>query len=406
MAMVDMKDLLHHAFNNRYAVGAFEVVSLDFLQAVIDAAEKARSPVILNVVETHFELYDVELLMAAIVQAAKRAAVPVAVHMDHCASLETAQHAIQLGCNSVMFDAAAESFPVNVENTRQVTTMAHACGVPVEGELGVTEFVEDYREAQSDTASYTHVEEARAYIVKTGVDFLAVCIGTVHGRTKSKLRLDFARLARIREKVSLPFVIHGGTGLSDQQYHKLIDHGVAKINYYTALAEIAVDQAQRNLQQGDITYQQLVTNVRESISAEVQHCMQLWGSAGRAAEVLMQCGAWCNVEHLIVFNPSSDNPDGVYEMLNKGKLELSRIPGVLKVEIGRSVNAQGRYSYCWLIRFAHENVLESYKHHPLHVTYADKYFRPLAADRVTNDYEILDTLEWRESTLNMLKANV
>jgi fructose-bisphosphate aldolase class II len=266
--------------------------------------------------------------------------------------------------------------------------------------------VEDDSESKSNTASYTHVEEARAYIEKTGVDFLAVCIGTVHGRIKHKPRLDFARLARIREKVSLPFVIHGGTGLSDQQYHKLIDQGVAKINYYTALAEIAVGQTQSNLQQGDITYQQLVTDVRENISAEVQRCMQLWGSAGRAAEVLMQCSAWQNVEHVIVFNLSSDNPDVIYDMLNKGKQDLSKIPGVLNVEIGRSVNAQGRYGYCWLIRFAHENVLESYKNHPLHVAYADNYFRPLAADRITNDYEILDTLERQEKPLSLLKVNV
>ena len=391
MAMVSMKDLLHHAYNNRYAVGAFEIVSLDFLSAVIQAAEKSRSPVILNVVEAHFDLFDVELLMAAIVQAAKRSSVPIAVHMDHCSSLDAVGRAIKLGCNSVMYDGSNEDLPANINSTRQAVELARACGVPVEGELGhVAGIAGDNGDYSDDLSVHTSVQEAKVYVERSGVDFLAISIGTVHGRVNGKPRLDFTRLARIRESVDIPFVIHGGTGLSDQQYHRLIDHGVAKINCFTALAESAVQQIQANLSQQGASYREVFAKLSETIAMKVQHCMQMWGSAGRAAEVLMQCGAWQNIEHVIVYNTSVDEPAVVEEMLRKGKEQLSNIPGVLGVQIGKAIREQGAYRYCWLIRFAHASVIESYKTHPAHVAYADTFFRPIAADRISNDYEIVD----------------
>jgi len=393
MAMVNMKDLLNHAYNNRYAVGAFEVVSLNFLQAVIDAAEKTRSPVILNIVEPHFEIYDLELLMAAVVRAAKRASVPVAVHMDHCSKLDTINAAMRLGCNSVMFDAAAETFPVNVERTREVVKLAHACGIPVEGEIGcVTGMEAENGETNPNAPIYTHIEEAKAYIEKTGVDFLAVSIGTIHGRVKNKPRLDYTRLGRIQEKVNVPFVIHGGTGLTEQQYRRLIDYGVAKINYFTALVEVNNKQIEANIKNKKTAYQQVFADVREKISAEVQRFMQILNSAGRAAEVLIQCQPWRNLETVIVYNPSTDDESAINEMLNKGKQDLSAIPGVLNVEIGRSIDAQSRYNYCWLVRVANEEVLKSYKSHPVFESYADKYFKPLTSETVAIDYEILDAV--------------
>jgi fructose-bisphosphate aldolase class II len=394
MAMVSMKDLLHHAYSNRYAVGAFEIVSLDFLRAVIQAAEKARSPVILNVVEAHFDLFDAGLLMAAVVQAAKRSSVPVAVHMDHCSSLDSVGAAINLGCNSVMYDASNEDLPANINNTRQAVELAHACGIPVEGELGhVAGIAGDNGDYSDDLSVHTSVQEAKVYVERSGVDFLAISIGTVHGRVHDKPRLDFIRLARIRESVDIPFVIHGGTGLSDQQYHRLIDHGVAKINCFTALAESAVQRIRTNLQQEGATYREVFARLSETIAVKVQQCMQMWGSAGRAAEVLMQCGAWQNIEHVIVYNTSVNEPAVVEEMLRKGKGQLSTIPGVLDVQIGKAIRDQGAYRYCWLIRFAHESVVESYRTHPIHVAYADTFFRPIAADRISNDYEIVDDFE-------------
>lgn len=394
MALVNMKDLLKHAYNNHYAVGAFEIVSLDFLRAVISAAELARSPVILNVVEAHFDLFDVELLMPAVVQAAKRASVPVAIHMDHCTSLASVQTAIRYGCNSVMYDGANAELPDNIKQTRQAVELAHGCGVPVEGELGYVAGIKpDNGNGGDDQSVQTSANEARVYVERSGVDFLAISIGTVHGSSNCKPRLDFNRLARIHESVNIPLVIHGGTGLSDQQYHKLIDHGVAKINCFTALAELAVNQVRTNLSREGTCYRDMISDLQAAMTTAVQRSMQVWSSAGRAAEVMIQCDAWHNVEHVIVYNTSEQDPAVIEIMLRKGKQQLGSIPGVLEVRIGRAVDDKGKYRYCWLIRFAHVDVIESYKTHPLHLAYADGYFRPVAADRVTNDYEILDELE-------------
>ncbi len=394
MAMVHMKDLLTHAYRNRYAVGAFEVVDLAFLDAILRAAEDVRSPVILNIVDSHARWFDLELLMAAVIRAARRASVPVAVHLDHCRSPDRVEAGIRLGCNGIMFDTAGAAFPVNVEQTRQIVRLAHGCGIPVEGASGHVAGIAEEPPASPATDSesvYTNVEEARVYVERTGVDFLAVSIGTVHGRSKTRMRLDFNRLIRIHEHVGVPLVVHGGTGLTDQQYHKLIDHGVAKINYYTALAEVAGSTIRDNIQRGLTRYDQLFTGTTEALHAEVCRCMQVWRSAGRAAEVLMQCRPWHYVEHVIVFNAETTDPERVNDMLIKGKQNLARIPGVLTVQVGKAVTDKAKYPFCWLIRFAHEEVVESYKHHPVHTDYADHHFRPLAADRITTDYEIIDT---------------
>jgi fructose-bisphosphate aldolase class II len=394
MALVKMKDLLNHAYHNRYAVGAFEIVSLDFLRAVIEAAETSRSPVILNVVEAHFDLFDIEQLMAAVAHAAKRASVPVAIHMDHCTSLDSIRRAIALGSNSVMFDASQTDFPVNTEKTRRAVELAHSCGVPVEGELGYVAGISgDDGHAAEDSSVYTSVPEAKAYVERTGIDFLAISIGTVHGRTNGKMRFDSGLLMRIKESVNIPFVIHGGSGLSGQQYHKLIDHGVAKINYFTALSELAINQIRTNFARDCDSYREAFAHIKDALVKEVQNCMQVWRSAGRAAEVLMQCGAWQNIEHVIVYNTSSNDLQLIERMMRKGKQQLSSIPGVMRVQVGRAVDERGSYRYCWLIRFAGAEVIENYKTHPVHVEYADSFFRPLAADRITADYEMLDDLE-------------
>jgi fructose-bisphosphate aldolase class II len=310
--------------------------------------------------------------------------------MDHCTSLESIQSAIRLGCNGVMFDGAHAELPDNIEKTREAAELAHSCGVPIEGELGYVPGIKT--ENEDEQSVQTSATEAKVYVERSGVDFLAISIGTVHGQTNGKLRLDYNRLARINESVNIPLVIHGGTGLSDQQYQKLIDNGVAKINFFTAMADLVVKQVRNNLSHDEGTYRDMIANLHEEMAATVQKMMQVWRSAGRAAEVLIQCNTWNNVEHVIVYNSSESDPAVIQIMLRKGKQQLSTIPGVLDVRIGRATNDKSKYRYCWLVSFAHESVIESYKSHPVHVAYADSYFRPIAEDRLSNDYKILDDL--------------
>lgn len=294
MPLVHLNDMLKHASNHRYAVGAFGVVSLDFLDGVMQAAEACRSPVVLNLIESHFAYYDFEMFMPAVLYAAHRASVPVAVNFDHGSSLERAEAAIRAGCNSVMVDTSALSFSDNLWQTRDIIAMAHSYGVTVEGELGYVPGKEGLSaEHYPGELAYTSAMEAAGFVERTGVDCLAVSIGTIHGHMKGIPKLDYARLAKIKDATSVPLVIHGGSGLSDDQYRKLIANGAAKINFFTALA----DAAERSIKEyfssnRKYGYPLVTSGVRSAVKDEAFRCLQICGAGGRAAEVLTQCRTW------------------------------------------------------------------------------------------------------------------
>jgi len=388
MPLVDMKDMLDHAYRHRYAVGGFDLVSLDFLEAIVAAAEATQSPVILSLAESHFEYYDFELAMAASMAAARRATVPVAIHLDHGASRESAIRAINLGCNGVMVDASTLAFEANVAATRAVTDMAHACGVPVEGELGYVAGVEgEDAEKHPGEVVYTSPDEARAYVAQTGVDFLAVSIGTVHGRMRGQPQLDFERLAAINAPLKFPLVIHGGTGLSDEQYQRLIENGVCKINYYTALADAASASIRARVSaDSGCGYTGLVREVRAAVQAETERMIRVFGSHGQAEAVLADARPWNPVEHVIVYNVSGVSDAQVESLMARGREVLSKIPGVRRVVTGWAVTEHPKYRFCWLIEFASEAVVASYRDHPEHVRFANELFRPIAGDRVSIDF--------------------
>ena len=391
MALVDMKAMLHHAYENCYAVGAFDVIDLAIVAGVIDAAERCQAPVILSLAESHFRHYDFPILIAAVEAAARRASVPVAMHLDHGSSLESAVEAIRLGCNGVMVDASDRPFADNVTRTGEVVQMAHGCGVPVEGELGYVPGEEgESAELHPGAIAFTEVEAAVQYVQETGVDFLAVSIGTVHGRLRGEPKLDFERLDQINRALRIPLVIHGGTGLSDEQFHYLIRCGVAKINYFTALADEATAAARQNLAEG-AGYPHLFQSVSKAVATETERCIRLWGGAGRAAELLSYCPAWEPVEHVVIYNLARRDEVPVEAMMAQGRRALKAIPGVRAIETGKAIRtAKTRYDYCWLVRFAHPAVIETYERHPLHLAFADNLFRPVAPDRITTDFHLID----------------
>jgi len=390
MPLVSMRDMLQHAYRHRYAVGAFDLVSLDFLEAILDGAEQTRAPVILSLAESHFEYFDFESAMAATVSAARRARVPVAIHLDHGANPDSAVRGINLGCNGVMIDASHHPLEENIAITRQVVTTAHGCGVPVEGELGYVPGVEgEDAERHPGDVVYTTVEDARRYVQETGVDFLAVSIGTVHGRMQGEPQLDFERLAAIDAALGIPLVIHGGTGLSDDQFAALIERGVTKINYYTALADAAGRRMAENATGGARSYTDFTRGVRDAIRAEVAARITAWGGAGRADAVLAEAERWEPVEHVILYNVEGLNDEQVEAMMAEGRRVLSAIPGVLRVGTGRAVKTDAAYRFSWLVTFCHPAVIDSYREHPDHRRFADERFRPYAGGRVSIDYRMI-----------------
>ncbi len=401
MPLVDMGDMLNHAYRNNYAVGGFDLVSLDFLESILDAAEHCRSPVILSLSGSHFGQFDFELAMAATDKAARRAHVPVAIQLDQGASFDSAVRAINLGCNGVMVDTSNEAFSANVERTQQLVETAHRCGITVEGVLGfVADSEGDYAERHPGHAVYTSVAEAKTYAERTGVDCLAVSIGTVHGRMRGRPKLDFERLKRINSAVKLPLVIHGGTGLPEAQYHRMISCGVAKINCYTALADAAGRSIRENVRaDARCGYTGLMKDIRERIRVEVEQCMHLWGSAGRAAEVLMQCQAWQPVQHIVMYNVEHGFESQIDSMMARGTEILAGIPGVRRVVSGWAISELSRFRFCWILEFVHKKVIDSYRDHPDHVAFTNRFFRPIAGDRVNIDFAEVDTAPVTRSTV-------
>ena len=388
MPLVHMKDLLNHAYAHGYAVGAFDVVSLEFVEGVMAAAERSRAPVILSLAESQLEHYDFELLMSGVEAAARRSSVPVALHLDRGANLQAAVRAIRLGCNGVMVDASQATFSDNLAHTKTVVEMAHACGVPVEGDLGYIPDATDINaQGHPATLPYTTVAEAKGFVERTGIDFLVVSIRAEQSCPKGKAKLDIQRLRSINQALGIPLAIHCRIRLEDDQFRRLIVHGVAKINYFTALAEAANAAIRARARSAPgAGYLDLVQGVGAAISAEAERCMRMWGAAGRAAEVLACCRPWAPVEHLVIHNVIGISEQEVTAMMIEGQQTLSTIPGVRSVITGKAMRERAQYRYCWQVRFAAPEVIDSYHGHPDYVAFTNRRFRPVADREISIDY--------------------
>ena len=369
MALVQFVDMVGHAYRHNYAVGAFGVDDQAMLDGVLAAAEASRAPVILNLIESHFAERDFELFAPTVVAAARRAAVPVAINFDHGTALAAAARAISAGCNAVMVDASMQPLSDNLHLTREVAAMAHACGVAVEGELGYVPGVEgESADEHPGELAYTSAAEAKAYVERTGVDCLAVSIGTVHDRMKGAPKLDYNRLAKIHGAVSVPLVIHGGTGLNEEQTRRLISHGVAKINYYTGLAEAAAKRIRANAAaSAGKGYAALRAGVRDAVREEVERCIRALGSGGRAAEVLSQCRPWQEAAHVALLHTPED-PEGARSgdmaaVLREGRQALQSIPGVRDIRVGQAMGRDGQYQYCLLVTLASPAAIPAFQDH-------------------------------------------
>ena len=214
-------------------MGMFDVHHSDMAEAVLEAAEERKAPVILALAEVHaVQPGQLTAVGSMLVRAAERAGVPVAVHLDHAVSVETAVRAMELGFSSVMYDGSALSLEENLENTAKTVRLAGAFGASVEAELGHVGGEEGNSDGSGGSV-YTKPEDAAYFAEMTGADALAVSIGTVHGRYREKPNLNIPLLEEIHRRVSIPLVLHGGSGLSDQDFKDCIAGGISKINIYT-----------------------------------------------------------------------------------------------------------------------------------------------------------------------------
>lgn len=275
--LVNLNQVLKRAQENHYAVGLFNTTDTDMLQAAVEAAEETRSPIIIGTAEVLLPYGALELIAPALINCAERASVPVAVHYDHGLTFERCLAALKLGFSSVMFDGSAKEYEENIAQTREIVKIAHCFGATVEGEIGhVGDAQADNGDCPSD---YTTPEEAVKYISDTGVDALAIAIGTAHGAYKKKPKLDFARLGKIREATDTPLVLHGGSGLTDEDFITAVKGGIAKVNIFTDLC-LAGEQALKEGLDEKLSYLDIRNKKVERIKAEVKKKLKLFGSSG------------------------------------------------------------------------------------------------------------------------------
>jgi len=286
MGLVDLGSVLHPAFKGGYGVGSFNVIDSNFVEAVIAAAENKNSPIIVSLAEVHFRCADIRSIAATTRALARESSVPVVLNLDHGLSLETIIKAVRYGFTSVMFDGSRLGYEDNVRSTREIAKICKAAGVSVEAELGAVGGAEagDIG-GTADPEFFTDPDQAGDFVAATGIDALAVAIGNVHGKYRGEPFLDFDRLQKIREKSGVPLVLHGGSGISDDDFRRAVNCGIAKVNFYTEMARKALIESEKyisGLKSYYGTFDDLNLVIRESVRQSVEERISVFGSEGKA----------------------------------------------------------------------------------------------------------------------------
>lgn len=283
MSLVTTKELLLDAQKNGYAVGAFNVENMEMVQAVVAAAEELRSPVILQTTPSTVKYADVAYYFANAKVAAEKATVPVAIHLDHGDSFDLAMRAYRAGYTSIMIDGSHGTLAENIALSKAVADACHASGIPVEAELGKVGGKEDDLDG-GEGNPYTDPQEAKTFVEASGVDFLAVAIGTAHGVYKGIPKLDKERLSQIRNVVSIPLVLHGTSGVPDEDVRDCISRGICKVNYATDLRIAFTNGVKRVLSEKPDTIdpKKYCAAGREEVKKYVMDKITVCGSVGRA----------------------------------------------------------------------------------------------------------------------------
>lgn len=277
--LVTLNDVLKDAQEKHYGVGLFNTTDTDMLEAAISAAEELRSPIVIGTAEVLLPNGELKLIAPSIIAAAKRATVPVVVHYDHGLTFDRCIEALKLGFSSIMFDGSAGDAEQNILDTAEMVKIAHSFGASVEGEIGHVGQASSGDNTVTD--SYTTPQEADDFIKRTGVDALAVAIGTAHGAYKEKPCLDIERLKAIRAKVDTPLVLHGGSGLSDDDFKNTVREGIAKVNIFTDLCEAGNKAMQEGLDKG-LPYLEIRNLKVAYIKEVVKNKILLFGSQNKA----------------------------------------------------------------------------------------------------------------------------
>lgn len=282
--LVTSKELLLDAQKNGYAVGAFNTNNLEITQAIVRAAEVKKAPILVQISAGALKYAGAEFLPMIVAKAATEASVPVAIHLDHGPDFKTVMLCLRQGFTSIMRDASKLPYDENVAEVRKVVEACHAIGIPVEAEIGKIGGAEEHVVVSEREAAMSDPDECVRFAAAGGFDFLAVAIGNAHGFYKGEPKLDFARLEAIRDRVDIPLVLHGASGIPDHQITMAVERGICKINIDTEIRNAFIrtmqDYTTKNPDQ--IDPRKVFAPCIASMQAVVEHKIEIFKSAGRA----------------------------------------------------------------------------------------------------------------------------
>ncbi|MGG7159312.1 tagatose bisphosphate family class II aldolase [Clostridium baratii] len=282
--ILSTREMLKKAQEGGYAVPAFNIHNLETLQVVIETAAELRSPVILAGTPSTIKYAGGEYIVAMAEVAAKEYDIPIAIHLDHFEDINAIKHYVDIGFKSTMIDASHENYENNIRIVKEVVDYAHKFDATVEAELGRLGGQEDDLVVDEKDTMYTNPEQAKDFVEKTGIDSLAVAIGTAHGLYKGKAKLDFDRLKEIREKVDIPLVLHGASDVPDELVKKAIELGICKVNVATDLKIPFSDAVKKYFIDNPTANdpRKYMTPGKEAMKAIVKHKIMVCGSNNRA----------------------------------------------------------------------------------------------------------------------------
>ncbi|MBQ6375115.1 MAG: class II fructose-bisphosphate aldolase [Clostridia bacterium] len=280
--LVNMKDMLQKANQGHYGIGFFNAVDQEMARAIIGTAEELRAPVIVGTAEILLPVTPLERVAEYLIPLAEKASVPVAVHYDHGLTFDKCMEALRLGFTSIMYDCSTAPYDENLAAVREMVKICHGMGATVEGELGHVGDNEGAGRLSDPSAYFTDPDTAADFVEKTGVDALAIAVGNAHGEYKFPPKLDFDRITSISSATGVPLVLHGGSGLSDDDFRQAVKLGICKINIFTDLDKAGKAGIERGLRAGAGTMMNLIPYAIDAMQAVVKNKIELFGSASRA----------------------------------------------------------------------------------------------------------------------------
>ena len=283
--LVNLNEILIPARKQKYGVGLFNAVNLEMARGILSAAEETRSPVIMGTAEVLLPYGPLEELSYFLVPMARKASVPVVIQYDHGLTFDKCEEALRLGFSSIMYDCSTDSYEENVRKVKELTFLAHEFGASVEGELGHVGDNEGSAEGSSHLEEpslyYTDPLQAKDYVERTGIDALAIAVGTAHGAYRFKPQLDFERMRTIAGKTGVPLVLHGGSGLSNEDFQRAIASGISKINIFTDINVAAARSLGEQMNHGMTAMTDMIPGVVETVKKEVIQKMEIFQSTGK-----------------------------------------------------------------------------------------------------------------------------